>query len=193
MDMAENRPVKKMPEEKNHLPKGFFKDEVWKKDPATGKEVLVENTGWVHNDIVEGMVKLIAALMKGEIGIHGMMYHAQGEGEPGWDIGGAPVPAWSDTALSNEYFRSVPDSIVFLDALDVPTATITNVLLVKTTLDFGDANGNDGLGRDIRCQGVFGGDATAVLDSGMMLDEINHTKRWKDATVKIVRYIKFVF
>lgn len=183
---------REIPTEKNRPVRGFFKDIVYKKGPD-GVVRKVEETGWVHNDIVEGMVKLIAALMKQEAGLVGMLYHAQGTGEPTWDTAGIPTPGWSDVALTNEYFRKAPDSIVFVDETGNPTATVTNRLLVQTTLDFGEANGDDGLGRNIRCQGIFGGDATATLDSGYMLDEINHTKRWKDVTVKIVRFIKFVF
>jgi hypothetical protein len=184
--------TKQIPTEKVRPPQGFFKDIIYKK----GKDGIVrkvKDTGWVHNDIVEGMVKLIAALMKNQVGLQGMLFHAQGTGETTWDTAGIPTPGWSDVALTHEYFRKAPDSIVFLDETGNPTPTPTNRLLVQTTLDFADANGDDGLGRNIRCQGMFGGDATSTLDSGFMLDEINHTKRWKDSSVKIVRFIKFIF
>lgn len=71
---------------------------------------------------------------------------------------------------------------------DVPTGTITNKIQIQTLLDFADANGED-----IREQGLFGGDATGSVNSGFMIDKINHPRRFKDSSIQIRRFINLLF
>lgn len=173
--------------------KGIWRDEIYKK--VDGKEVLVENPDWNSNLIVVGTPRLLAALMKNEIsfgtGDRGIQYHAQGRGNPSFDVT-LPVPNFNSVKLVDEYFRKVPDSITYIDHDGNPTSAITNIILVKTTLDFPEANGS-GSGEFIREQGLFGGTATAAEDSGIMINIIFHRARFKDSSVKIVRFIKFIF
>jgi hypothetical protein len=115
----------------------------------------------------------------------GILYHAQGDGDGVWVAPPAVTPA--DTILQAEFFRRVPDSVVFLDGGDLPTATVTAKLLVQTTYLEAEM-----AGLDIREQGLFCGDATAAFDSGFMLDKIHHVALFKPAAAKLKRSIKLV-
>lgn len=169
--------------------KGIWRDEVYK--IVNGKEVRVEDTGWKSNLIVVGMPKVLAALMKNEPSfMGGILQHAQGRGLPSFDIS-LPIPNFNSVQLTDEYFRKPPDSISYLDTLGNPTIVITNSILIKTTLDFGEANGVGG--EFIREQGLFCGTATGVLNSGFMVNLIFHPSRFKDASIKIIRFIQFIF
>lgn len=169
--------------------KGIWRDEVYK--VIDGKEVLVENKGWQKNLIVVGMPKVLAALMKNEITFTGgILYHAQGRGLPSFDIS-LPIPNFNSVQLTDEYFRKQPDSISYLDQVGNPSLVITNSILIKTTLDFAEANGVSG--EFIREQGIFCGTATGALNSGFMVNLIFHPSRFKDSSVKIIRFIQFIF
>lgn len=172
--------------------KGIWRDQVFKRGPD-GKDVPVEDTNWKSNVIVVGMPKLIAGLMANEPTFTGgILQHAQGVGDPAWDIS-LPVPPFNSVKLFAEYFRKAPDSITYLDSIGNPSAVVTNSILIKTTLDYGEANGPGGLGTFIREQGIYGGTATGVQDSGLLANLIWHKARWKDSSVKIIRYIQFIF
>lgn len=169
--------------------KGIWRDEVYK--VIDGKEVKVEDTGWKKNLIVVGMPKVLAALMKNEISFTGgILYHAQGRGLPSFDIS-LPVPNFNSVQLTDEFFRKAPDSITYLDTNGNPTLAITNSILIKTTLDFNEANGVSG--EFIREQGIFCGTATAAANSGFMVNLIFHPSRFKDSSVKLIRFINFIF
>lgn len=192
--MSNPKPPKDIPEEKVPRGVGYTRDVVIKKMPD-GTEKVVEDTGWKKNKIVKGITLLMAGLFANEGSYHGgLLFHAQGEGDPAWDALN-PVPAadWLDTILEAEYFRKAPDSVVYLDDLNNPVGYITGRFLITTTLDFLEANGPLGTGIYIREHGMFGGDATAALNTGKMVDAIRHKARWKDHTVKLIRYIRFVF
>jgi hypothetical protein len=168
---------------------GIWRDEVYK--IVNGKEVKVEDAGWNKNLIVVGMTKLLAGLMKNEPTFTGgILQHAMGRGLPSWDIN-LPVPAFNSVQLTDEYFRKPPDSISYLDSLGVPTVSITNSILIRTTLDYNEANGVSG--EFIREQGIYGGTATAATNSGFLANLIYHRARFKDASVKITRFIQFIF
>jgi hypothetical protein len=169
--------------------RGIWRDEVYQRD-ASGQPVLVEKAGWNKNLIVVGMPKLLAALMKNHAGFSGILQHAQGRGDPNFDIT-LPVPSFNSVALLDEYFRKAPDEITFVDEDGNPTLSVTNSILIKTTLDFNEANGAGG--EFIREQGIFGGDATGATDSGVMVNLIFHKSRFKDSSLRLIRFIQFIF
>lgn len=90
----------------------------------------------------------------------------------------------------DEAFTSPVDATTEFE-IDEPVAppTITDKIEIKTVFSFGD--GTDGM--DIREQGLFGGDATSAVDSGVMINALRHPPIYKDSTVKIVRYIQLDF
>lgn len=70
----------------------------------------------------------------------------------------------------------------------VLSGTPTNVVEVTTIWDYGiPADPFNGV--YIREMGLFGGTATATVDSGLMLDRITHARIWKDENVKLRRVI----
>lgn len=153
-----------------------------------GQDVLKERTEITHNAILVGAGKLIAGLLANESTFTGgLLYLALGKGDPLWDT--APVnPSFSDVALYDELGRQAPDAIAYTDAVGdpAPPSTITNFIKVTTTFDYVHAiNGNY-----IREMGLFGGDATGLADSGLMLDAIRHAKVYKDSTFKWIRVIR---
>lgn len=169
--------------------RGIWRDEVYKR--VGGKEVLVENAGWQKNLIVTGMTKLLAGLMANEPTFSGgILFSAQGRGLPSFDIS-LPVPQFNSVQLTDEYFRKQPDSISYVDQDGNPSVVITNSILIRTTLDFAEANGVSG--ETIREQGIYGGTATGTLNSGLLANLIYHRARFKDASVKLIRFIQFLF
>lgn len=70
-------------------------------------------------------------------------------------------------------------------------ATPTNVLEVRTTWDYGLPTDPINF-KYFREQGLFGGTATSIPNSGFMLDRITHSRIAKDPTIKIVRFIDII-
>lgn len=170
--------------------KGVFKDEIWKKD-GNGVPYLDQVTDPTENLIVTAASQLLAGLMLNESTFTGgILQHAQGEGFVAWDTL-LPDPTLGQTQLNVELARIAPDSIVYLDGASLPTLTITNTIQIKTTYDFLTPSALNG--KFIREQGLFGGDATGTINSGFMIDAINHVKIFKDSSIRIVRFIDLTF
>lgn len=91
----------------------------------------------------------------------------------------APYP----TSIDNtSYYRFITEV----------SATPTNAIEVRTTWDYG--NPTDVINyKYIREQGLYGGTADAVADSGFLVDRITHERIWKDPTIKIIRFIQLIF
>lgn len=169
--------------------RGIWRDTVIRRDPETGAETVVEDTGWNSNKIVVGATLLIAGLLKNDPTFNGgILFSAQGSGDPSFDTN-LPTPQFNETTLRNEYFRKAPDSIAYLkdDGSAADPGQVTNRLLIQTTLDFDEANG-----QFIREQGLVGGPATAALNSGLLFNLIFHRARYKDSSVKIIRRIQLI-
>jgi hypothetical protein len=171
--------------------KGEWRDQVIKKDPETGEERLIEDTGWKSNQIVTNVQPLLAGLMANEVSFTGgILFSAQGRGDPSFDIT-LPTPSFSETELRDEFFRKEPDSITFIDESTGDPAGVgvfTRVISVKTIIEFDEANGEF-----IREQGLYGGNATTTQDSGLLANLIFHEARFKDNTIKIIRFIQLTF
>jgi hypothetical protein len=168
---------------------GEWRDTVIRRNPDTGTEEVVEESDWNNNLIVVGMTQLIAGLLANEVTfLGGILQHAQGRGDPSWDVQ-LPTPQFNATALTDEYFRKPPDSIVFLkdDGSPADPGEVTSRILITTTIDFDEANDEF-----IREQGLYGGTATGALDSGLLANLIFHKARYKDDSVKIIRRIQLI-
>lgn len=142
-------------------------------DPVT-KEVVVDH-GWHKNVITADNKKLIAALNAGQAGYSGITYLAVGEGEDDWDVNGTPSPAASTQQLVSELARKAV-TIHYINAANNQVGDITNRLSVSAIFGANEANGNH------REYALFGGDATATADSGIMINYETHTKIEKDST-----------
>ena len=131
------------------------------RDQHTGEVTF--DSGWMKNIICDTNGKLLAALCKGEAGYAGITSLAVGTGDSAWDSGGTPDPSAARTALVNELARMAV-TVVFLDGSNEETASVTNRLGISATFGDGEA---DGAHREF---GLFGGDATATTDSGLMVN-----------------------
>ena len=127
-----------------------------------------------HNLIVIGFGLLVASLLKGDptFGFP-IQYWAVGEGEGDfWDDLSVEArqakSIFSLTSLYNETFR-VSTSIIFIDENADPVSPgPSNRIEVQSTF------GPDVIG-PLREFGIFGGDASTTLDSGIMIDHKSHT------------------
>lgn len=166
--------------------KGEWWDEFWVRD-SSGVLVPAYTSPVRKNAKMDGAGILMAALFANDVTQSGILQHAQGRGDAGW---GATPPAVdvTDTTLFDEADRNVPDSIVFLDAFDVPVAGPTNIILIKTT--YGEA---ELVGVTIREQALFGGTATATPDSGTIINAIRHDGLFKSGAFALIRNIKLTF
>jgi hypothetical protein len=79
------------------------------------------------------------------------------------------------------------DSTSVYEFTPVVSGTPTNVVRVTTTWPYGVPS--DPFNTDIREMGLFGGTATATVNSGLLLDRITHAKISKTSTYKLVRVI----
>jgi hypothetical protein len=153
---------------------------------ADGREEVRE----YFNTVVDDCSKLIACLMKAQAGYSGVTYWAVGSGLGTWDNANPPAPATTDVKLTTETFRKaiVPSTdIKFLDASNVETASITNKIQIKVTFSETEANG------ELREFALFGGNASATANSGLMINRKTHGLIYKTSGMKLERTIRLVF
>ena len=141
-----------------------------------------------HNLIVNDCRKLLAALFAGASGYGGVQYWAVGSGDP-TDSDAAPAPAApSDTRLRAEIAR-VPVTISFLDELGQPMAGAGLSRIVRVQAEFVEGVGT---GRNLEF-GLFGGNATSVANSGLLIDRVVHQAKYKESTEARRLTIDFTF
>jgi hypothetical protein len=158
--------------------------EYFDQDLTTGK--VIHN--WKKNLIVLDFGRLLAALCKEHSGIGGIKYWEVGSGDPVWDT--SPVePQVGDTELLAPHTR-VPVTIFFLDSSNdriTDPAVITNKIEMEAMFGEGVATGA------LREFGVFGGDATSAVGSGIMCDRVIHPVINKPENMALLRKLRFTF
>jgi len=169
------------------------------KEVILTKEVIGEyfdqdtNTGeiihdWKKNLIVLDFGRLLAALCKEHAGMGGMKYWEVGAGDAAWDTN--PVtPQVGDTQLLAPHTR-IPVAIYFLDASNsriTDPNIVTNKIELEAMFAEGVATGA------LREFGVFGGNATTTLGSGIMCDRVIHPVINKPANMALLRKLRFTF
>lgn len=140
---------------------------------------------WGYNQIQNSCAVLLASLLKGEAGYNYMNYMAIGSGLASWDTT-PPTKSYNQTTLETEYYRKaipVVDIIYLPDPPGIPTKEIE----VTVTLAAGEATGT------LREFALFGGTATAAVDSGEMVNWISHARIDKDALLEIQRRVRITF
>jgi hypothetical protein len=170
---------------RKYRPKGRWWDLIEITKPDGNIEVV--KTPMKNNVIVETAPKLLAGLMANEASFSGgILYHSLGEGQQSWEVS-LPSPNYQST-WQNEVFRKVPESIQYIDGNGNPTTAITDIIRIKTVFEKEEANGFT-----IREQGIWGGDAQAVVGTGLAVNLIWHKGIPKDDSMKLTRYIEFLF
>lgn len=141
------------------------------------------------NTVVDDCSRLIASLMKGQVGYKGITYWAVGSGAGTWDNANPPAPTVGDTKLFKETYRKAinPSDITFLDSNGKPTTSVTNKLQIKVVFTESEANG------ELREFGLFGGNATATKNSGIMINRKTHGLIYKTSGMRLERTIRIVF
>ena len=139
-----------------------------------------------HNLIVNSFLKLVMALLKGQPGFSGIGYWAVGSGASSWDTN-LPDPEINATVLTAEIGRVKiqPSEITFLDANYNPSANPTNILQIKHTFGTNDCNG---VWREF---GIFGGQASATANTGLMINKKHHKIITKTSDMTIERTMRF--
>ena len=139
-----------------------------------------------HNLVVNSFLNLVMCLLKQHNGYTGIQYWAVGSGATSWDSN-MPSPELTATKLTAELGR-VPisaDEIKFLDTDYNEVSTPTNIIQISHTFGASDCNG---VWREF---GVFGGNATSIADSGIMLNKRHHAIITKTEEMTIERILRF--
>lgn len=140
-----------------------------------------------HNLVVNTFLNLVMCLMKQQNGYSGLQYWAVGSGSASWDT--SPVtPDINATRLTSEIGR-VPlssDCFSFLNSDYEVTNTPSNILQVKRVFSETECNG---VWREF---GIFGGNATASANSGIMINKRHHGVITKTSEMQVERIMRFV-
>jgi hypothetical protein len=146
--------------------------------------LIEERTG--HNLVVKSFLKLVMALCKGQSGYGGIQYWAIGSGADSWDTT-TPEPEINATRLTNEFSRTpiLPSEITFVDENGIESVVPTGILQIKHTFGTDECNGK------WREFGIFGGNATGELNSGIMINKKHHNIITKTSDMSIERTMKF--
>lgn len=118
------------------------------------------------NVIVNTASVLIARLLKDSSEpTAGISYLAVGSGNSSWDLFDPPAPTTSQTRLENEFYRKAVDYKTFVHPeTGEPTTSQTNIVDYSTSFSEAQAVG------PIVEMSLFGGDATAELNTGTMVN-----------------------
>lgn len=177
---------------------GIWWDIIYRKDILGNEKVI--HTSKKHNTIMVKVTNLIAGLFKNDSNLpSGVTHHAIGRGSSTWDSGVIPPsPPTTDEYLLDEYYRQSIDTNTDVEYIDsggnpfTPTGSpgvdyqVQPRIRIKSTFGYDDANGEW-----IREQAIFGGDATATIDTGHIFNIIRHPRIRKENNIKIDRYIQF--
>lgn len=158
--------------------------EYYDEDVNTGE--VIHN--WKKNLIVLDFGRLLAALCKNHAGFTGMGYWEVGSGDTSWDTS-MPSPQVGDVALLTPHTR-VAVAIYFLDSSNNRISdpnVVTNKIELEAMFPEGVATGA------LREFGIFGGNASATLGSGIMCDRVIHPVINKPANMALLRKIRFTF
>jgi len=118
------------------------------------------------NIIVNTASILIARLLKdNDEPDKGISYLGVGSGNAEWDLFDPPAPTTSQTRLENEFARKAIDLATFVHPESgEPTTVYTNIVDYSVSFGEGEAVG------PIVEMGLFGGEATAELNTGTMVN-----------------------
>lgn len=140
-----------------------------------------------HNIVVNSSLNLIAGVVGNQISNE--LYWAVGSGSKDWDD--TPIdPVATETKLTSEIGRKLINpttNIEFYDNVNKSTTTPTNRLHFSILFEEDECNG---VWREF---GIFGGDASVAIDSGIMIDKKHHGVVTKDTNTTIERHLIITF
>ena len=139
-----------------------------------------------RNLVVNQFLKLVMCLVKRQSGYSGITYWAVGSGASAWDFD-MPTPDIDAVRLTNEIGRVAisPDEITFLTPDFEVSPTPTNIIQIRHLFGTADCNG---VWREF---GLFGGNATASPNSGLMVNKRHHAILTKTEEMTVERTMRF--
>lgn len=142
---------------------------------------------WRSNAIVDSCWPLLAALLKGEQGMQGILYWAVGAGDPAWDQA-LPPPNPRATRLRDEVarVRIEPEDVSFLDAGGRRSRRPSPRLELRVGFGWDQR-------RTLREFGVFGGDASGRLNTGTLVNYVMHPRVELAPGSRLERRLRFSF
>ena len=154
-------------------------------DTVHYKDGRVEVIDRGHNLVVNSILPLIQRLLKNDSTCKGIQYWAVGSGSSSWDSS-AVEPQLTETTLTKEIGRKAvsASNIKFIDSNLEETSTPTNIIEVTTTFEEDECNG---VWREF---GLFGGQASSVINSGTMINKKHHDIFTKTSDMVIERRIR---
>lgn len=147
-------------------------------------ELVEEIVG--HNLVVNTFLNLVMCLLKHQVGYTGIQYWAVGSGASAWDTTN-PTPSLDSTKLTSEIGRIpiLPSEISFLNSEYEVISSPSNIIQIRKVFGEKDCNG---VWREF---GIFGGNATEELNSGIMINKRHHAVITKTEEMIIERTMRF--
>ncbi|QQM44572.1 hypothetical protein [Streptomyces liliifuscus] len=173
-----------MDEESLQGPSGRYRDVLV---DASGRQVWCRD--WRQNLILDGLRRLLAALMKGDPQGARLTHWAVGTGDPSWDAGAVPPEAARRTR-SQLYTETARQSLTAGQITFVGGA-FTNRLEITAQFTTADIPGGPATW-SLREFGVFGG-GTGAAGSGVLVNHRIHPRIDMQAGFSLQRTLRLTF
>lgn len=140
---------------------------------------------WRLNTIVNTAWPLVAGLLKNDPDMSGILYWAVGAGDPAWDQNPITANPAAD-GLHTELSRQVIDAaqIAYLNPDGTPSEIPTNSIEASAVFNW-EAD------QTLREFGLFGGNASAEINSGYMINYVVHPRLDLAAGSNLFRRVRF--
>lgn len=139
-----------------------------------------------HNLVVLPFLRLVMCLLKQQKGYSGLQFWAVGSGSDTWDAD-LPTPDLNATRLTKELGRVplTPEEMMFLTEDFEVSSVPTNIIQIRHLFTESDCNG---VWREF---GIFGGNATTSINSGIMINKRHHPILTKTEDMTVERIMRF--
>jgi hypothetical protein len=170
----------------NHYPQGEYQDIL-----LGPQGEMIWARPWQHNLIVNGMSKVLAALLKGDS--RGALFWAVGAGKVAWDSEGQPTNKDTLRELTRLYHETarrpiLPGQIVFFSG-ETFSPDVTNQLEIKMNLTVEHIREDN---HHLREFGLFA-NASAIPNSGTLLNHRIHARIDMDRGFTLQRTLHLTF
>lgn len=139
-----------------------------------------------HNIVVLSFLRLVMCMLKHQTGYSGIQYWAVGSGADSWDTS-MPEPTIDATRLTQEIGRvpiSIEDMAFLTPEFEISNIP-TNIIQVRRLFTETECNG---VWREF---GLFGGNATPTVNSGLMVNKRHHAILTKTSDMTVERIMRF--
>ncbi len=167
--------------------KGIYRDVM-----TDAHGVVIHDSGWVSNTIVDSCRFLLAGFMKNEA-FSGIQYLQVGQGDAAWDDEATPAPLTTDTSLETA-FEGDPLSTLTIDYLDESGQELGGEersarLQITARLEPGYPTASSYPLREFGLFGTFDPGEGGDLEP-FMINNIRHPVIYKDASATLIRVVR---